>query len=165
MKCLKAQAHTWWIVVSNNADKFLYILRNVRGQRKQNPNVSRLAMDGSQRQLQYQHNHIQWFPRKINYYMRTLCILLNYISISKKKSRLKSNGRNGTGYAVHKLRMSDYEITLFSWTCKTRKTICLGKSWLLYLMVHTLCFMVVISSTFIWFFSPAHFSMAKIPKK
>ena len=57
-------------------------------------------MDGSQRQLHYQHNHIQRFPRKINYYMRTLCIWLNYISISKKKSRLKSNGRNGTGYAV-----------------------------------------------------------------
>ena len=74
---------------------------------KQSPNVRRLAMDGSQRQLHYQHNHIQRFPRKINYYMRTLCILLNYISISKKKSRLKSNGRKGTGYAVHKLSMSD----------------------------------------------------------
>ena len=69
-------------------------------------------MDGSQRQLHYQHNHIQRFPRKINYYMRTLCILLNYISISKKKSRLKSNGRNETGSAVHKLRMSDYETTV-----------------------------------------------------
>ena len=85
-------------------------------------------MDGSQRQLHYQHNHIQRFPRKINYYMRTLCILLNYISISKKKSRLKSNGRNETGSAVHKLRMSAYETKLFSWTYKIRKTICLGKS-------------------------------------
>ena len=71
-------------------------------------------MDGTERQLHYQHNHIQRFPRKINYYHANFVHWLNYISISKKKSRLKSNGRNGTGYAVHKLRMSDYEIKLYT---------------------------------------------------
>ena len=115
MKCLKAQAHTWWIVVSNNADKFYIFCETYVTKRKQNPNV-RLAKDGSTTATAYQQNHIQRFPRKINYYMRTLCILLNYISVSKKQSRLKSNGRNLTGCA----RMSDYENTLFRTCINTR---------------------------------------------